>query len=247
MGKRKLALLLCLGALLVAAGAAVYLYPHISQLIYAGNVQAQKTQFFQQTPPQRQEDPQMPDLQTQPEETLPYGELREELQRQNAQLFAENQKDLKDPFSYAVPGIDLTAYGLEENFIAFLQIPKMNIELPVYLGATQENMALGAAHLTQTSYPIGGSSTNCVIAAHRGYSRADMFRNIELLEIGDEIFLQNLWETLTYRVVEIRVIDPTDVEECLIQPEKDLVTLLTCHPYGYNYQRYLVICQRVEE
>ena len=72
-----------------------------------------------------------------------------------------------------------------------------------------------------------------------------MFRDIEKLEIGDEIYIRNFRETLTYRVAELQVISPTDVQELLIQPERDLVTLITCHPYPYNYQRYVVYCERV--
>ena len=97
----------------------------------------------------------------------------------------------------------------------------------------------------ETSYSIGGENTNCVLAAHRGSSRAAMFRDIEKLEIGDEIYIQNFRETLTYRVAELRVISPTDVQELLIQPGRDLVTLITCHPYRHNYQRYVVYCERV--
>ena len=84
----------------------------------------------------------------------------------------------------------------------------MNVELSILLGANTENMRELAVHLTETFYPVGGENTNCVIAAHRGYSRADRFRNIEKLEIGDEIYIQNFRETLVYQVVELRVISP---------------------------------------
>ena len=121
----------------------------------------------------------------------------------------------------------------------------MEVELPILLGANTENMKEGAVHLTETSYPVGGENTNCVLAAHRGSSRAAMFRDIEILEIGDEIIIRNFRETLTYRVAELRVISPTDVQELLIQPGRDLVTLITCHPYRHNDQRYVVYCERV--
>ena len=130
--------------------------------------------------------------------------------------------------------------------IGFLSIPKMGVELPILLGANADNMRKGAVHLTETSYPIGGENTNCVIAAHRGYSKAAMFRDIEKLEIGDEVFLQNFRETLSYRVVALRVISPTDVQDLLIRENRDLLTLITCHPYQHNYQRYVVYCERVE-
>ena len=105
-------------------------------------------------------------------------------------------------------------------------------------------MKQGAAHLTNTSYPVGGWNTNCVLAAHRGYSRTAMFRDIELLEPGDEVVIENFRETLTYEVTETKVIAPDEIQEVLIQEGKDMVTLITCHPYRENRQRYVVYCER---
>ena len=79
-------------------------------------------------------------------------------------------------------------YGIKNNIIGYLSIPKIKISLPVFLGANEENMKKGAVHLTETSYPVGGDNTNCVIAAHRGYSKAAMFREIEKLELNDKIY-----------------------------------------------------------
>ena len=161
-------------------------------------------------------------------------------------MYAEKQRDLKDLFSYQQPDISLEAYGLAGNTIGFIAIPKMDIKLPILLGANTENMWHGAVHLTETSSPIGGENTNCVLAAHRGSSRGAMFRDIEKLEIGDTIYIRNFRETLRYQVVELRIISPTDVNDLLIQQGRDLVTLITCHPYRHNYQRYVVFCERVK-
>ena len=118
--------------------------------------------------------------------------------------------------------------------------------MPIYLGATEQHMADGAAHLSQTSLPIGGANTNSVIAGHRGYGGANYFRYIDKLQIGDTVTVTNLWEQLTYQVAEIKIIYPYQVEEILIQPGRELLTLLTCHPYASGgKQRYLVICERV--
>ena len=107
-------------------------------------------------------------------------------------------------------------------------------------------MADGAAQLCQTSLRIGGENTNCVIAGHRGWRGASYFRYIEKLRIGDEVRITNLWETLHYRVVDIQIIAPYEVERILIQEGRDLITLLTCHPYASGgKQRYLVFCERV--
>ena len=109
----------------------------------------------------------------------------------------------------------------------------------------EENMSKGAAQLTETSMPIGGNNTNMAVVAHRGYSYAKMFREIEKLKIGDEIFITNFWETMTYKVERIEVISPDEIDKIRIQEGKDMVTLVTCHPYPHNYQRYLVYCERV--
>lgn len=226
--------------LLFLAGLAVLLYPICTDLLYKKEVQQQKIQFTQQIEEATEKMPKEAGA------AFPFEELYQELQRRNEALFAEKQKELKDPFSYQQPGIDLTEYGLEGNIIGFVSIPKMEVELPILLGANTENMREGVVHLTETSYPIGGKNTNCVLAAHRGASRTAMFRDIEKLEIGDEIYIQNFREALTYRVSELEIISPTDVQELLIQKGRDLVTLITCHPYRHNYQRYVVYCERVE-
>ena len=203
---------------------------------YRAKVDEQKDRFEQQITKQTQVQEENSDL--------PYEELYQELTRRNQLLFQEKQKDLKDPFSYEQPAIDLDGFGLDENCIGFISIPKMEIELPILLGANKLNMREGAAHLTGTSYPIGGQNTNCVLAAHRAYSKAPMFRDIEKLQIGDTVIIQNFRETLTYRVVEKRIISPTDGDQLLIQEGRDLVTLVTCHPYGSDKQRHIVFCER---
>lgn len=96
--------------------------------------------------------------------------------------------------------------------------------------------------------PIGGKNTNCIIAGHRGWGGASYFRYVDKLQPGDEVIITNLWETLQYRVAEIQIIQPNEVEQILIKPGQELVTLLTCHPYASGgRQRYLVICERVNE
>lgn len=162
----------------------------------------------------------------------------------NRSLFEGGQAGLTDVFSYQQVDFSLIEFGFDEEMIGYLSIPKMEIELPIYLGASKENLKKGAAHLTQTSIPVGGVNTNSVIAAHRGMGTAAMFRNIEKLEIGDEVLITNFRETLTYQVVEVSVIKPTEIDAILIQEGRDMVTLITCHPYRQNYQRYVVYCER---
>lgn len=173
--------------------------------------------------------------------------LLDNMQVYNENIFNEGQQNLLDPFSYELPSFDLLEIGFKENVIGYLTIPKMDIEVPIYLGATQENMKKGATHLSETSIPIGGINTNSVISAHRGMKTHPMFRDIEMLEIGDEVKITNMWDELIYKVIETKVITPDQVSEVLIQEGRDLITLITCHPYTQNYQRYVVYCERQDE
>ena len=174
-----------------------------------------------------------------------YPELLAALQDYNRQLYAEKQRNLTNLDACEAPAADLTAYGIEDEIIGVLEIPAMELTMPIYLGASDDHLAAGAAVLGNTSAPIGGNSTNCVIAGHRGWRGADYFRHIDRLQIGDTVTLTNLWETLTYTVADIQIIQPHEVDKIKIQQGRDLLTLLTCHPYASGgQQRYVVCCER---
>ena len=176
-----------------------------------------------------------------------YPELLVDLQDYNRQLYAEKQRNLTNLEACEEPAADLTAYGIEDEIIGVLEIPAMELTMPVYLGASDARLAVGAAVLGNTSAPIGGDSTNCVIAGHRGWKGADYFRHIDRLAVGDTVTLTNLWETLTYTVSDIQIILPHEVDKIKIQQGRDLLTLITCHPYaGGGRQRYVVYCERTE-
>ena len=135
-----------------------------------------------------------------------------------------------------------------DSMIGYIEIPKMNLTLSLYLGCSEKHLADGAAVLEESDLPLGGAGRNCVIAAHRGYAGAPYFREIELLEEGDLVYITNPGKTLTYQVMGTAVIEPTDVEALAASPDKDMVTLLTCHPYrSHGKYRYLVFCERVRE
>lgn len=158
----------------------------------------------------------------------------------NRRIYNEGQENFRDPFSYESTPIDLSEYGFDENVIGTLWIPRLDQELPIYLGATGENLANGVAVLGETSLPVAGESTNVVIAGHRGWWGSARFRDIQLIQIGDKITITTPWETLVYRVCELLILTPNDTDEVLIQPGRQLLSLITCHPYTQNYQRYLV-------
>lgn len=176
-----------------------------------------------------------------------YPELWADMVAYNESLYETAQVGLSSEDAYEAPSFVLADYGLDSEAIGVLSVPALDFEMPIYLGATDRHLEDGVAHLSQTSLPIGGENTNTVIAGHRGWYGADFLRYIEKLKIGDEVVITNLWEELTYTVCEIKVIEPYQVEAVFIQPQRELLTLLTCHPYATGgRQRYLVICERTQ-
>lgn len=166
-----------------------------------------------------------------------------EMEKYNKDLVLNGQ-NIVDAFSYNNIDFDLSKYGFKEKIIGTINIPKINIELPLYLGSTKENLNKGATILGQTSMPLGKTNSNTVIAAHRGLAKHQMFRHIDKLEVGDEIKITTFWDELYYKVSNIKIINPSDYNQVLIEEGKDKVTLLTCHPYRINTKRYVVYCER---
>lgn len=234
--KQKLKLIFV--SLMFILGLVLFLYPLVNK--YENKIEVNETKkTFEKTVEKLKEESK--------EEDSPLNKLYSDMKAYNEKIYKDNQSDLKDPWSYEQSSFDLTKYGVENNIIGYIIVPHMEIELPIYLGANSDNMAKGAVHMSQTSLPIGGENTNCVIAAHRGYKGIPMFCDIEIMEIGDEVIIKNLWETLKYRVSNIKIINPSDSQEVLIQSGKDMVTLITCHPYTKNYKRYVVYCEREKD
>lgn len=219
---------LVLAALLAMAGVCVMLWPVFTGHRLQADTDAAVQSFLEEQKSEQQ-----------------YPELLAALQEYNRQLYKEKQCNLTDLKACEEPAADLTAYGIEDEIIGILEIPTMELTMPIYLGASDDHLAAGATVLGNTSAPIGGNSTNCVIAGHRGWKGADYFRHIDRLQMGDTVTLTNLWETLTYTVADIQIIQPHEVNMIKIQPDRDLLTLLTCHPYASGgRQRYVVYCER---
>lgn len=158
----------------------------------------------------------------------------------------ENQGSLlTDSFSYVSPTIDLTDYGIFNGIYGYITAPSIDMNLPIYLGASEANMSYGAAHLTYTSLPIGGEKTNTVLAGHTGYIGRIFFDNIRNLQIGDEVSLTNYWYIITYKVVEKEIYAPNQSQAVFINDNRDLLTMITCVSDGKGgFNRYYVICER---
>lgn len=212
--------------MIIIVGIAILIYPYIFRKVTTNKINTTVNNFIGIINEVRNED-------------ILYNDMKQYNRNLN-----ENGQLIEDAFSYENPSFNLKEYGFEENIIGIIKIPKMNVELPIYLGATKENLYKGAVHLSQTSLPLGENSSNVVIAAHRSIVRHQMFQNIDKLRAGDEVIIKTLWETLTYNVTQKKVIAPEDSSQILIQKKKDLVTLVSCHPYGKTTERYIVYCER---
>lgn len=134
--------------------------------------------------------------------------------------------------------------NFEDGQMCSIEIPKINVNLPVYHGSSEEVLTKGAAHSANTSFPIGGENTHSVISAHTAYPGKVFFDNLTELETGDEFYIHVLDEKLCYKVCEINIVEPEDTSNLQIVYQKDLVTLVTCYPYAVNSHRLLVTGER---
>ena len=142
------------------------------------------------------------------------------------------------PLAYAN---QLTVGGV----MAYVDIPKINVYLPVQHGTSAETLGKSVGHVVGTSLPVGGSSTHTVLSAHSGMASSKLFSDIDQLTEGDIFYIHVLGDTLAYEVDSINTVLPTDTSLLQIEDGKDLVTLVTCTPFGVNTHRLLVRGQRV--
>lgn len=136
--------------------------------------------------------------------------------------------------------------NFNDGQICSVEIPKININLPVYHGTSEDVLTKGAAHSANTSFPIGGKNTHSVISAHTAYPGKIFFDDLTELDKGDIFYINVLDENLTYKVCDISIAEPDDTSKLQIVYNKDLVTLVTCYPYAVNSHRLLVTGERVE-
>ena len=132
-----------------------------------------------------------------------------------------------------------------DEMMGSVEIPKINIKIPIYHTTEEEVLNKGAGHLEGSSLPVGGANTHAVISAHRGLPSASLFTDLDQMKVGDHFLIHVLDETLCYEVDKISVVKPEDTSALAVEDGQDLVTLLTCTPYGVNTERLLVRGHRV--
>lgn len=132
----------------------------------------------------------------------------------------------------------------DDEIFSAIEIPKLKLVIPIYLGSSEDVLSKGVGQVEGSSLPLGGDSTHTVLAGHRGMGTKAMFRNVDQLNDGDVFYIHTMNETLTYEVYKQKVIYPDETDDLEIIENKDLATLLTCHPYRHNYQRLLIQAER---
>lgn len=211
------------------SGLIIILYPHIAQIV---NNQLQKSEvsnFRNNQLPQKSID----DLMT---KSIKYN-----------QKINDDSVGFRDPFISDKEKIkqfkDYTELYTGHIF-GVIEIPKLNLEIPIFLGSTDQILNQGIGQVKGSSLPIGGESTHTLLSGHRGMGTKAMFRNIDKLYPGDIFYIHNFKETLVYEVYNQKVIYPDQTESLEIELGQDLATLITCHPYRKNYQRLLIQAKR---
>ena len=158
---------------------------------------------------------------------------------------------LKDPFDAEALKVMNENYPklLAVNYsgvMGYIDIPKIDVDLPIYHGTSTEVLTMGVGHLENTSLPVGGLGTHAVLSGHTGLPSAKIFTDLNKLEINDVFYIKVMDETLEYKINQIKIVEPSNTQDLLIDTNHDYVTLVTCTPYGVNSHRLLVRGERVE-
>src|SRR5690606_1931225 len=180
-------------------------------------------------------------------------EQEKEREREKAKQYNESitERDIPivDPFSEdAKEQTETRSYYNVLNIgeaMGTLEIPSINVNLPIYHGVSEAVLSQGIGHLSNSSLPIGGLGTHAALTGHRGLPSSKLFRDLDKMEIGDLFYIHMLDETLAYKVDKIDVVLPTETNWLEIREDKDYVTLITCEPYMINTHRLLVRGERV--
>lgn len=166
---------------------------------------------------------------------------------EDAQDYNERLNSLSVPLAQykEIDGYDSALNVDGHGMMGYLTIPKINVEIPIYHGTENSALGSGAGHLEGSSLPIGGKGNRPVLCSHRGIPGLRLFTDLDQLDIGDMFSVTVLGKTTEYQVCDVSVIEPDDYESLKANKDEDMVSLLTCTPYGINTQRLVVTGKRV--
>lgn len=168
-----------------------------------------------------------------------------------ARVYNEQFKNtiVVDPFSQEAESSVNSEYNEILNIdgtMGYIEIPKIDVNLPIFHGTSEEVLKRGVGHIETTPLPIGGEGNHSVLSAHRGLPSAKLFTDLDKLEIDDVFMIKMLTETLVYRIDQIKVVEPTDTQYLQAEEGEDYITLITCTPYAINTHRMLVRGTRMD-
>lgn len=183
-------------------------------------------------------------------ETMLENIEEKDLSRYLAEAQSYNEKLAELPYAMltynSVQGYDDLLNLTGNGMMGYLKIEKIGVELPIYHGTDKAILDVAVGHLEGSSLPIGGSSTHCLLSAHRGLPTAKLFTDLDRLEAGDIFTITVLGEVITYEVDLIRIVEPHETSKLTITKGEDYCTLITCTPYGINTHRLLVRGSRID-
>lgn len=223
---KKLKIIFITGISLLVISAAFLLYPTVANLVNS---------FFNST--------------TISNYSQSVNTLSEQAVKDEFRAASEYNKEISErvSVSYATKA-SVSGYDEILNFdgiIGYIKIPEIDVNLPIYHGSDESVLTKGAAHLPNTSFPIGGVGNHTVLSAHTGYPTQVFFDNLPELKSGDLIYINVLDRQLTYSVVELNIVEPDDISLLQIDDDRDLISLVTCYPYGINSHRLIVTAERI--
>ena len=173
--------------------------------------------------------------------------MLKDAQTYNSSLIGK--EELYDPFM-SIEKVDKYYMSLlnsnGDGVMGYIQIPRIDVKLPIYHTTSEKVLQKGVGHLQGTSLPIGGKSTHAALSGHRGLPSSNLFTDLDLLEIGDIFYMEVLGNTSAYKIDQIKTVLPTETKDLEIVDGKDYVTLITCTPYSVNTHRLLVRGTRID-
>lgn len=222
--------------LIILTGISLLLYPWISNRLYQSQADSEVNVYH--------------------EKVEQMGDAEKEAELKRAEDYNRNlnqaQVTLTDPF---IADQQQEAEGLEydsllnlsgNGMMGYIEIPTISVNLPVYHGTAASTLETGVGHLEGSSLPVGGEGTHAVLTGHTGLNKAKLFTDLTEVKKGDLFFLHVSGRDMAYEVNEIKIIEPEDISTLLVRPGEDLVTLVTCTPYGVNTHRLCVTGTRTE-
>ena len=217
-------------------GLIIFIYPHVAQQVNNHIQKSEAIAFHSEA------------------KTLPPEVKHEKIQaaRECNEAIFTNEDGLSDPFTEGYNPLDYQEcmkamqdeVTIDMGTIASIEIPKLGLHIPIHLGADEAALSQGVGQVEGSSLPVGGPSTHTVLAGHRGMGTKEMFRHLDELQPGDVFYIHTLDEKIEYEVYDTNVILPYETGSLTIQNDKDLATLLTCHPYRSNTHRLVVHGER---